>query len=201
MSIKRDLELMYELGSLRLVDRTWSQFGTVNTANTAEHTFRVIWIALLLVKQTEEPIDESKLIKMALVHDITETRTGDVQMVSRLYTDRKEELAIRDSLAGTALTEYELLHAEYERRQSIEAKIVKDADTLDCDLEIMEEQVRGGQIKQALESTRRTAVRERMNTAAAQKFQDAIYESNPQDWFVKGQNRFTSGDWRSDSSK
>ena len=191
---------MYEIGSLRLVDRTWSQFGTVNTANTAEHSFRVAWLALLLAKQVDESVDEAKLLKMALVHDLTETRTGDVQMVSRLYTERKEEQAIRDTLGGTSLTEYADLHAEYERRECIEAKLVKDGDTLDCDLEILEEAVRGGQIKQALEPTRKSAVRDRLYTEAARKFQDAIYESNPQDWFIKGQNRFTSGDWRTPTS-
>lgn len=196
MSLSRDLELMYEIGSLRLVDRTWSQFGTVNTANTAEHTFRVAWLALLLAKQIDEPVDAAKMLRLALVHDLTETRTGDVQMVSRLYTDRKEDQAIHDAVVGTSLTEYAELHAEYERRESIESKLVKDADTLDCDLEIMEEQVRGGQIRRALEPTRRSAVRARLYTEAARKFQDAIYESNPQDWFIKGQNRFTSGDWR-----
>jgi putative hydrolase of HD superfamily len=191
MSIKRDLELMYELGSLRLIDRTWRQLHVPAAANTTEHCFRVIWLALMLAKQVDETVNEELLLKMALVHDVTETRTGDVNWVSRQYNDRKEEQAIHDTLAGTSLTEYEELRASYEQRDTIEAKLVKDADTLDFDLEIMEQ---AAQVRDSLEGNRRSNVRSHMYTEAAQKFQDAIYGSNPHDWYTQSQVSHTVGD-------
>ncbi len=191
MSLKRDLELMYELGTLRLIDRTWRQLHVPAAANTAEHCFRVIWLALMLAKQVDEPVNGERLLKMALVHDVTETRTGDVNWVSRRYNDRKEDQAIQDALAGTSLTEYEEVYAAYERRDTIEAKLVKDADTLDFDMEIMEQ---AAQVRGSLEENRRTNVRSHMYTEAAQKFQDAIYDSNPHDWYTQSQVSHTVQD-------
>jgi len=46
--MKRDVEFLFEVGTLRLIDRTWRQFGGANFANVAEHTFRVMWIAALI---------------------------------------------------------------------------------------------------------------------------------------------------------
>ena len=44
----------------------------------------------------------------------------------------------------------ELLH-EYEKRKSLESKIVKDADTLDVDFEIQEQAANGVKIKDWLQ--------------------------------------------------
>ena len=137
----RDIEFFYEIGQLRLIKRMWRRFFQSETANIAEHTLRVIWISLAIAKN-EKVKDEEKIIKMALVHDITESRTGDVDYISRQYSEMKEELAIKDILNATVL-EKDFLNVwkEYEQRKSLESRIVKDADTLDCDLELMEQGV------------------------------------------------------------
>ena len=76
---------------------------------------------------------------MALVHDISEIRSVDTEYISRQYTTRHEEEAVRDTLGGTCLQDYYMaLAEEVEARETIESKIVKDADTLDCDFEIRE---------------------------------------------------------------
>ena len=40
------------------------------------HTLRVAWIATIIAKN-ESNADLAKVVKMALVHDIAESRTGD----------------------------------------------------------------------------------------------------------------------------
>lgn len=199
MSIKRDLELLFEIGTLRRVARTWNQFLSPDFANVAEHTFRVLWVAILIAHQEEPdvPIDYEKLLKLALVHDITEARTGDVHYLSRLYTKRDEAAAITDQLAGTALTgEWETLWHEYEARESKEAQIVKDADTLDVDLELVEQSWRGHRLRDDWQENRLAVVGATLFTKAAKKLQRAIYAANPHDWHELGKNRYSAGDWQ-----
>src|SRR3989338_4009769 len=127
MSMKRDVEFLYEIGTLRFLQRTWTQLlRERDMANLAEHSFRVAWTAMTIAKY--EWADIGKVAKMALVHDISEGRTGDAHYVSRLYTKRDELRAIRDMFAGTAIgEEFVVLWNEYEKRDSLEAECVKDA--------------------------------------------------------------------------
>ena len=76
MPSNRDLDLLYEIGSLRHMQRTWRSLLGVNVANDLDHTMRVMWIALILARRAGKG-DESMIIKMAMVHDIGETRTGE----------------------------------------------------------------------------------------------------------------------------
>jgi putative hydrolase of HD superfamily len=129
----RDIEFLYEIGTLRLTQRQWKRFLNPDFANLADHHLRVIWIALTIAKY--EKADANKVMKMALVHDIAESRTGDVDYLSRQYVERNSELGLEDMVKDISL-EKELLdlQKEYEERKTLEAKIVKDADNLDIDL-------------------------------------------------------------------
>ena len=136
--IKREVELLFELGVFRHLDRVWKQFLNPNVANCSEHTFRVVWVAITIAKY-EKNVDTKKLLKMALLHDLPESRCGDVHYLSRQYVERKEADAVKDMFEGTAhQAEMVRLINEYEDRKSIESKIIKDADNLDVELELME---------------------------------------------------------------
>lgn len=199
LSIQRDLNFMYEIGCLRHIQRTWRQFLNPDFQNLSEHILRVVWISLILAEyaqETGETVDKTKLMKMALVHDISESRSVDSHYISRQYVDRHEEEAIEDTLQGTAIKEEFLaLWHQYEQRNCIEAKIVKDADTLDVDLELKEQEFKGLRLGDDTLAGRQYVAQEKLYTEAAREFFYAIQESNPNDWHVKGKNRFTTGDW------
>ncbi len=196
MDIKRDIELLYEIGCFRFLDRTWKRFLNADFANNAEHTFRIIWIALMLAKH-EGNDNHEKILKMALAHDLSESRTGDVDYLSRQYVNRYEEKAIEDIFKGTICdSEIVKIWKEYEKRESIEAKIVKDADNLDVELELKEQEERGHSVGSIWKENRRELIIPRLYTQSAKKFWDEIYNSNPHDWHLKGKNRFNSGDWK-----
>ena len=183
---KRDIEFLYEVGCLRFIPRAWRQFLLPNTANLAEHTLRVMWTAATIAKY--EKADTGKVIKMALVHDASESRTGDAHYVSRVYTKRDEEAAIRDTLQGTALSgEFFNLWEEYEKRESIEAKIVKDADNLDVDFELQEQAARGVKLRDNW--NRKEFIYHQLYTETAKKIFEMIYTSNPDDWHTKAKNQ------------
>src|SRR3989344_2331992 len=193
--LKRDLELLYEIGCFRFLQRNWKQFLNADFQNNSEHTFRVIWLALLIAKQ-ENRGNHEKIIKMALVHDMAESRTGDLHYVSREYSSRDEVMGITDVLKNTSLeTDLSELWHEYETRKSIEAKIVKDADNLDVDLELQEQEVRGHRLKEFWKDMRQHVYRH-LYTGAAKKLFKEIQNSNPHDWHFHARNRYNTGDWR-----
>lgn len=193
--MKRDLEFLYEIGTLRFIQRTWQQFLSPQFANLAEHHFRVTWLALDIAKR-EGVEDTGKIAKMALVHDITESRTGDVHYLSRQYVERNEELGIQDMLAGTALEEeFSQLWQEYEVRETIEAKVVKDADNLDVDMELKEQEAMGNTVGRSFVDTREKVAQTKLYTQTARDIWDVIQDSDPHDWHRLGRNRLNSGDW------
>lgn len=188
-----DVRLLFELGSLRHVDRTWRQFGGVPYANVAEHTLRVAFIAWLLA--AHEGAELSRVVPMAMIHDVAEIRTGDVNYLSRMYTRRDEDLALHDQFAGTGVERDVLrLWEEYEAKETLEARIVKDADMLDCDVELRESAAVGCSLDGALRHTRE-GIRERLFTGSARDYFDRIYRADPHAWHTEGRNRHTQGDW------
>jgi putative hydrolases of HD superfamily len=187
----RDVELLHEIGSLRRVARTWVQFTGAGMANVAEHTLRVAWVAMAIARR--EGADGARCAQLALVHDVAETRTGDVHYLSRMYVERKEDEALRDIVAGTALQDdVAELWAEYEAQESLEARIVKDADNLDCDLELTE--TPDAVFVASLEETRRR-VRGKLRTDTARALFDAIYAGDAHSWHTTAPNRMVAGDW------
>jgi len=196
MSIQRDIEFIYEVGALRHMDRMWKRFLNADFANNTEHMYRVVWIALIIAKY-EGVKDTGKIVKMAIAHDIAESRTGDVDYLGRQYVERNEAMALNDMLTDTSIeAEFkELLH-EYEVRESIESRIVKDADNLDVDFELREQLTRGHEIGSIWKTMRQDVNARKLYTKTAQKIAASIEASNPHDWHLNGRNRHLSGDWK-----
>jgi len=196
MKMKRDLEFLYEIGTLRFIQRSWSRFLSPNFANLSEHHFRVAWLALIIAEK-EKNVNLEKLLKIALLHDIAESRVGDVDYLSRQYVERNEDLGLADMVKETVLEkEMTKLWQDYKKKKSFEAKIVKDADNLDVDLEIKEQEIQGNQISKILGTHRKSVVKSRLYTKTAKKLLDAIQTSNPHDWHRRGRNRVNDGDWK-----
>lgn len=198
----RDVDFLYEVGTLRLMPRQWSRFHMTDVANNAEHMFRVTWIALTIAareaKRTGETIDTGKITKMALAHDMAETRVGDVDMMSRQYVDRHEEEAVQDMLAATSIgDEFIALLEEYEERKTIESKIVKDADNLDCDMELAEQAALGNVSHEDWAPTRTRVATSKLYTTAAKELYDEIWSTKPSNWYFHDpKNRLNGGDWK-----
>lgn len=196
MNKKRDMEFLFEIGFLRFLQRNWERFFAVKMANNSEHTFRVVWLALILARK-EGVKDEEKVMKMALVHDIVESRSGDVDYLSRQYVERKEELAIRDMLQDTSFEDDFIgIWEEYEAKESMESRVVKDADWLDIDLELMEQKDSSPSVVEVKRKMRKEVVVPKFYTETAKKMWEEVYQSNVHDWHLNGRNRASSGDWK-----
>lgn len=197
MSLRDETNLLYELGNLRLIPRQWARFHLNGVANLAEHHFRVAWIALVIAKH-EKCDNTDKILKMALIHDTSESRTGDVDYLARQYVERDEDRAVVDMFAKSKLKDEMLaLWQEYEARESIEAKIVKDADNLDVDFDLREQGSTGSKLEKNWTRQRKFVADHKLYTATARKIHAAIWATDPHEWHIKSPfNRLNGGDWQ-----
>lgn len=77
MRVDEISELLFLIGKSKKIKRSgWVREGVVNPESVAEHSFRLITIAMLLAPILH--LDQDKLIKMAILHDIAEVKTGDI---------------------------------------------------------------------------------------------------------------------------
>jgi putative hydrolases of HD superfamily len=181
---KRDTDFLFEIGSLRNVPRAWQQVLSGRVQNIIEHTYRLTMIAWTIA--VAEKADVSKVIRMSLIHDLGESRTGDAAFLHRGYVVRHEDVAERDMFEGTTIQKeaMKLLH-EYEERKTLEAKIVKDADNLDVDLELKEMAKIGDTAAMRMWKEHRPKIRaHKLYTKTAKKMWDDIKKSDPNAWHM-----------------
>jgi putative hydrolase of HD superfamily len=98
-----------------------------------------------LAQSRRMELNIEKVLRMALLHDLTEARTGDLPATIKHYFDPSTLHAADECIAdemfaglGAIGEEYLLLWREYEERASLEARIVKAADKLDLLLQARE---------------------------------------------------------------
>lgn len=144
------LDLLLEIGTLKRVQRTgWALKGIKDVESVAEHTWRVAMLALLLAPELN--LDQSKLVKMALVHDLGEAGIGDVKWESGkkvIGSQRKkhedEEKVINKMFADNPnFQEYIELWQEFSHQETREAKIVKQLDKLEMVIQALEYEKEG----------------------------------------------------------
>jgi len=183
--IKRDIEFLFEIGSLSNIQRGWRQHLGMDCASIPEHTMRVVWLALMLARK-EGVKDEEKIIKMALVHDLAETRTLDLSYIQKVYVNPDEDAALRDLFKETEVEDfYKEIIREYEKRDSQAARIVKDADNLDIDFELRELEERGSKLPNKWGKFRRMIRDKKLYTKSAKEFWDALQTVDVSDWHLK----------------
>ena len=143
------LSTLIELQRLKNLDRTgWTLRGLpAGTECVAAHSFGVSVTAMMLADEVAArgtKVDIERLLRMALLHDWSEARIGDMPKTATDYfgTDnrkRAEMSAFGDIVSGFAAgeTNYRELFDEYERRGSLEARLVKAADVIDLLVQVL----------------------------------------------------------------
>ncbi|MCW1892070.1 MAG: HD domain-containing protein [Candidatus Uhrbacteria bacterium] len=184
MSFFRDVELLYEIGSLRNVPRGWRQHLGMDCASDLEHTIRVAYLSLIIARH-EGVTDEAKILKMALVHDMPETRVSDHSIVQKVYVTNINEIqAARDMFDQTTLSDFADVFEKFEDRDSLEAKIVKDADNLDINFELKELEEQGSRLNEKWQHFRRLVRDEKLYTQTAKDIWEEVQISDPSSWHM-----------------
>ena len=138
------LSVLLELQRLKRLDRTgWVLRGLPPGAESvASHSYGVALTAMMLADEARArgaEVDVERVLRIALLHDLQETRTGDMpRTVADYYgaeARRAAERAAFDDIMRGAGDEhaghYAALHEDYEGRASLEARLVKAADVVD----------------------------------------------------------------------
>lgn len=145
----KQLNLLAEMIRLKTVPRLgWLLRGVRDVESVAAHSYGVAFVAMLLAdlaRARGHEVDAEKVLRMALLHDLTEARMGDLPSTIKPYFEARtlrvaEERAAREIFGelGPLGDEYYALWHEYEMRANLEARLVKAADKLDLLLQARE---------------------------------------------------------------
>lgn len=189
----RAVEFARLIGKLKTTPRTgWVRRGVPRYESVADHSWRVATLSLLLFGRDDD-IDVNKCIQMALVHDLAECLVGDIapdDNVSKadkekLEHDAMEQIAL--SLGQSSSNEARQLvldlFQEYEKRETKEARAVKDLDLLDMIIQADEyEQTFGLDLSEFFQGTPVSRFRDSTIEAVAKEIheqrQDRIQREN-----------------------
>lgn len=76
--LEQQLSLLIELDQLKSVlRRTRVKSAEGRLENSAEHSWHVALMAILMEEHANEPVDIARVVKMLLLHDIVEIDAGD----------------------------------------------------------------------------------------------------------------------------
>ncbi|MCU4138700.1 MAG: 5'-deoxynucleotidase YfbR and related HD superfamily hydrolases [Thermodesulfobacteria bacterium] len=136
----RYAKLLFESALLKRIQRTGYAYLGTGGENVASHSFGVIFCAWILSEICEKNLDKEKIFKMALIHDLAETRIGDFNAVNKIYNKADERKALEDAFSQTPIKEEVLfLWEEYRNLKNLEAKLVHDADIIDLIIQLKEQ--------------------------------------------------------------
>lgn len=133
--ISRIAAFILETDRLKDVLRKTRPLATGRPENSAEHSWQVALLAMLLAPGAAEPVDPARAIEILLVHDIPEIDTGDVIVYAEPDPGRKREEAAAAARIFGMLPEPQASHClglwlEYERRETPESRFAYAIDRL-----------------------------------------------------------------------
>lgn len=134
--LRQQIEFIVEIDRLKAVIRRSYLVGADRRENSAEHSWHLAMLALLLSEHASEDVDVLRVLKMVLIHDIVEVDAGDSFVYDGEQMNDKEERerAAADRLFGIlpADQEQELraLWEEFELRQSPDARFAAALDRM-----------------------------------------------------------------------
>lgn len=185
--IDKLVSFFFEIGTLRKIPRSHQQtllFQDLSD-NIASHSFRTALIGYFLAENLGA--DSDKVTKMCLLHDLEEARTGDQNWLHKSYIKSFEGEVREDQIKGLESTkEFEELSQEYDERETLEAKIAKDADHLDQMMILKEYAWQGNQEAREwlhLDREKKNEQEKRLHTDLAQQLAKEIISQKPSSWW------------------
>ena len=134
----RMADFLFEVGMLNKTPRTGYQFLGSGKESVAEHILRTLFVGYTLCKM-DNTLDENRVLKMCLFHDLPEARTGDMNYVNKKYVDVDEEKAVRELTEGISFgNEIKEAIDEFNKKETRESQIAMDADQLALILQLKE---------------------------------------------------------------
>jgi len=182
--MKEIADFLFEVGMLKKTPRSGFQFLGSGCESVAEHVLRTLYIGYVLCKM-EPPADELKVLRLCLVHDLPEARTGDMNYVNKKYVSVDERKAVRELAAPLFFGgEIEAVLEEFNRKETRESLLAHDADQLSLILQLKECEDLGNKYSR---QWIQFAVR-RLATQNARKLAESILATDSSHWWFKGKS-------------
>ncbi len=134
--LERQIRFVMELDKLKSVIRRTLILGGVRDENSAEHSWHLALMAVLLAEYADQPVDLARVVKMALVHDVVEIDAGDTfcydEQACRDKDAREQQAAERifNLLPADQAAEFRALWEEFEARVTPESRFANAMDRL-----------------------------------------------------------------------
>ncbi|MCD4749162.1 MAG: HD domain-containing protein [Thermoanaerobaculales bacterium] len=176
----RIVDFLFEVGMLKRTPRSgWHFLPGAEGESVADHVFRMTMIAWVL-SRLDGNVDSDHVLELALVHDLPETRTGDLNYVHQKYTTVDEANAARAQSEGLPFgDELEGLLREYREGETPESALAHDADQLEMLLSLKERLDGGAAAAQEWVPF----VLKRLRTDAARDLAARILTAHSHDWW------------------
>jgi putative hydrolase of HD superfamily len=136
------VQAYFELAQLKhLFRQGWLRAGVpaARCESVAEHSFAVALLCLFVADSLFPEVDAARLVRMALLHDLGEAYVGDITPhdgMDRAAKHRLEREAVERIVGKLARgADYLALWDEYERGESLEARLVRQLDRLEMGLQ------------------------------------------------------------------
>ena len=184
---------LFEVGMLTKTPRTGFRFLGSGSESVAEHILRTLFIGYSLCK-LDPAADEQKVLRMCLVHDLPEARTGDQNYMYKKYVTVDEEKAVRELTEHLPFgAEIRAVLGEFNEKKTRESLLAHDADQLALILQLKEYGDLGNRYSQEWLDF---AVR-RLCTDQGKKLADTILQTDwtqwwfrdKSDWWVNGNRK------------
>ncbi len=184
---KKIINFLFEMGTMRKLPRMHRQNLLTDdmSDNIATHSYRVTLIGWFLAKM--EKVEPYKVVMMCLAHDMSEVRSGDHNWVHKRYTKIFEDEIKKEQLGQLPFEDLFELSSEYEKRESKEAIVAKDADLLDQIFLLREYVWQGNKEAQIwLDGKGEDKINRQfksLKTDSAKKLAKMAMETPPSDWW------------------
>lgn len=179
--MNRIAEFLLEASFLKHIPRSGYQFLRAGNESVAEHVYCTAMIALVMSHLTPET-DVRRLLSMCLVHDLAETRTGDLNHVQQCYLQSDESRALADTVEGLSFGDGIIdLIDEFNAAETLEAQLAHDADQLALvvDLKNLDE------VGYKTPQTWLPEILKRLRTEIGREIARAVLEAKGDSWWHK----------------
>jgi putative hydrolases of HD superfamily len=147
---------------------------------------RTAYIGYALAKLTPNSSVE-RVVLLALFHDFGEARTSDHNYVHQKYGRLSEDKAIEDLSKTVPFgSEIKMLYKEQAAKETLEAKLAKDADQLEWIASLREEETKGN-IKARDWIPNALA---RLKTEAGKNVGEQLQKTHPDEWWFNKDDKW-----------
>src|SRR5262245_21602456 len=131
---ERQIQFILEVDKLKTILRRTYLLNADRAENTAEHSWHLAIMAIVLAEHANEAVDVARVVKMVLIHDIVEIDAGDTYFydaaaeVDKHQRERAAADRLFSILPPDQREELRELWEEFEAGQSSEARFALALD-------------------------------------------------------------------------